>query len=1401
MLGVVDGSCNSTPLGDNIMGVTQDVLKSDQVISAQFGQNIPRVCSLSFPRSLAPAPAAVEVPTFSLPRLPAPQGGAHVPEPVMSAACEPVQNHFEGAGGVGSGSSGAPRRGRAQRGGDAQGQANDDMDVNSNGSSGNESHGDSHSSSHSSGNGKDSALLETTESNKSSNSQSPSPPSSSIAYSLLSASSEQDNPSTSGCSSEQSARVKTQKELMKALKEMKIRLPSEKRGKGKSGTLATLQYALSCVKQVQASQDYYQQWTIDERQPCNLDMPTCTIEELENITAEYILKNPDTFSVAISFITGKIAYISDQAAFILRCKKEVFKGAKFAEFLAPQDVSIFYGSTAPYHLPSWSACASATAAMDYTQEKSVFCRISGGHESGRELRYYPFRLTPYLAKVRDSGSAEGQPCCLLIAERIHSGYEAPRIPPDKRIFTTRHTPSCLFQDVDERAAPLLGYLPQDLVGMPVLFYLHPEDRPLMLAIHKKILQYAGQPFDHSPIRFCARNGEYVTIDTSWSSFVNPWSRKVSFIMGRHKVRTGPLNEDVFTAPKTPQVKPAELDFQGLSEQIHRLLLQPVHSSGSMGLCSLGSNASHEQFLSVASSSDSNGIPNEEAQAARPMTFQEICKDVHMVKNQGQQVFIESRVRPQPAKHSQPALEAPARGSLQPALTQRELDREPGKAAASEESLRKDPSNYSYQQINCLDGIIRYLESYSIPSRVKRKCGSSSYTTSSNSDDDKQKVGEEVACPSKDALEEMLPTPESQPKRDERGTAAAAVVGGPLTPLALPSKAESVASVTSQCSFSSTIVHVGDKKPPESDIVMMEEAAPSATPPAPPPPSMTPDREQQYRKVGLTKEVLSVHTQQEEQAFLTRFKDLSRLHVFDAPPGRSWQEPPHAGPQAERGHRGPRQGTRGPGCRGRSRKSKAKRIKQQNKLSDSTSSPPHSASPPQLLCAPGSSSWPPSGNSQASLPAMPYPAVMPTYPIPVFPPRSAVPPAAEPAPSTLPAPQFPTPLVAPMVALVLPNYVFPQMNSPLPPSYFPGGPVFPFGPQPGGAPTPGPEAGPQALSRPSTPHSMSQPERAESPLFESRCSSPLQLNLLQMEEMPKPCDRPEGVAGNPAGPAGATPDWAGVSGGPGLAGELGAQEEPCLAEAHGSSNNDALSSSSDLLDLLLQEDSRSGTGSAASGSGSAASGFLGSGSNGDSTSASGTASSKSSNTSKYFGSIDSSENDLRGKKRSEVEDNEHFIKYVLQDPIWLLMANTDDKVMMTYQLPARDTEAVLREDREKLKQMQKRQPRFTDEQKKELAEVHSWVQKGALPKAINITACVDCGSNPTSKVSPLYDVEIQDMDLNGMLEPMEEGGGAQLCLSSLPPEVAMEEEEAGAEPGEPAARAQAAAGVAPAAPRH
>lgn len=67
----------------------------------------------------------------------------------------------------------------------------------------------------------------------------------------------------------------------------------------------------------------------------------------------------DIFAVAVSLITGKIVYISDQAASILNCKREVFTNAKFVEFLTPQDVSVFYSFTTPYHLPSWSMCTGA----------------------------------------------------------------------------------------------------------------------------------------------------------------------------------------------------------------------------------------------------------------------------------------------------------------------------------------------------------------------------------------------------------------------------------------------------------------------------------------------------------------------------------------------------------------------------------------------------------------------------------------------------------------------------------------------------------------------------------------------------------------------------------------------------------------------------------------------------------------------------------------------------------------------------------------------------------------------------------------------------------------------------------------------------------------------------------
>ncbi|XP_058389294.1 period circadian protein homolog 2 [Diceros bicornis minor] len=1191
------------------------------------------------------------------------------------------------------------------------------------------------------------------------------------AFSLMMVKSEH-NPSTSGCSSEQSTKADTHKELIKTLKELKVHLPADRKAKGKAGTLATLKYALRSVKQVKANEEYYQLLMCSENHPCSADVPSCTMEEIESATSEFIVKNVDMFAAAVSLVTGKILYISNQVASIFHCKRDTFYDAKFVEFLAPHDVSVFHSSTTPYKLPPWSICRGADSfTQECMEEKSFFCRVSVGKNHENEIHYHPFRMTPYLVKVREPHATESQLCCVLLAERVHSGYEAPRIPPEKRIFTTTHTPNCLFQDVDERAVPLLGYLPQDLIETPVLVQLHPSDRPLMLAIHKKIVQSGGQPFDYSPIRFRARNGEYITLDTSWSSFINPWSRKISFIIGRHRVRVGPLNEDVFSAQPCAEEKAPHPSIQELTEQIHRLLLQPVPHSGSSGYGSLGSNGSHEHLMSQTSSSDSNG--HEDSCARRA----EICKNGNKVKNKSHHPDGSGEQKKKSATEMQSS--SPAQLTVVPAAEEDSSGARPPKARSPEELACRNLPAGSYQQISCLDNVFRYLESCSEASTLKRKCEfPANVRTQNSSDKRKAAVSPGLHC-----------TETASPSKVN----SHADVSAHLTSLTLPGKAESVVSLTSQCSYSSTIVHVGDKKP-QPELETMEDPASgpeSLDCPAGPalPCSLGPEKEP-FRKLGLTKEVLAAHTQKEEQSFLLKFKEIRKLDVFQS----------HCHYYLQGRSKGQSNERIAPGLRntsgidsswkktGKNRKLKSKRVKPRDSSESTGSGGPMPHRPP--LVGLNATAWSPSDTSQSSCPAMPFSAPLPAYSLPVFPAPGVVPaqgsvaaaPGAPHAGFAVPAvpmdtqhefavqpPPFAAPLT-PVMALVVPSYSFPPVTSNLPPAFFPGQPSFPSEMIPASQPQfPGrtspprqPHACPRAeceppASRAATPATplpaAGPPGRASPPLFQSRSSSPLQLNLLQLEDGPEGSTAAPGTAGT-TGMAGAGPDCK-----PGASWDRQPKALPTCSEPTDTQNSDALSTSSHLLDLLLHEDLCSGTGSALSASGaSATSESLGSGLLGCEASRSGTGSSDTSHTSKYFGSIDSSENNHKAKVKADVDESTHFIKYVLQDPVWLLMADTDDSVMMTYQMPSRNLETVLKEDREKLKVMQRFQPRFTQGQKQELQEVHPWMRAGGLPAAVDVAECVYCENEGKGTICVPYEEDIPTLGHSEVTDTKEEENG-------------------------------------------
>lgn len=1056
-------------------------------------------------------------------------------------------------------------------------------------------------------------------------------------------------------------------------------------------------------------------------------------------------------------------------------------------------------------------------------------------------------MTPYLTKVQDTVHAEDQFCCLLLAERVHSGYDAPRIPTDKRVFTTTHSPSCVFQDVDERAVPLLGYLPQDLIGTPVLLHLHPSDRHIMLAIHRKILQYAGQPFDHSSIRFCARNGEYIILDTSWSSFVNPWSRKVSFVIGRHKVRMGPVNEDVFVAPAslTGNMKSMDPDIQEITEQIHRLLLQPVHSCGSSGYSSINST---DHLLGMTSSTESvnNGSNSkvlqeeqETSSKARPRTFQEICKGIHLQKSQ--ELQTEKKVSGKALQKNQ----AVVRPKDSAVLAQwRDSGEEEAKFTFQEEPTFNDQSVYSYQQISCLDSVMRYLESCNVPLTVKRKCQSFS---SSNSDEDKQKECANVQVVEEPALLKVQSGLSTLRDRDKKSSEAASAVVGTSLPLSVPNRPESVVSITSQCSYSSTIVHVGDKKPqPESELIEDIQGAgdhDNCQNPASSPSVSAPTQERKsYKKLGLTKQILAAHTQKEEQAFLSRFKELRTLTALKANCSqyleRHREQTSHdvvqstlstkqSGPSGEPNLR-----------RGlRNKKIKSKRAKQVESSDSTASNSKQQLRPPLLHHGLNPTPWSPSETSQSCL-NMGYPAVMPGYPLQVYTRPTSVAPQTDAGPSgtvntqgnPLPPiqPPYTASMVTPVVALVLPNYIYPQLlpghlppqamypieaagysiQIPLAPTVFSAQGAFNLPPsynaqsQPNSQnvniPTGGlsasvhcpppsemPKGATEIHSCPSTPQSRGALENSSPPLFQSPCSSPL--NLLELELSVQDC------TGNP--PVGhnsnnTTDREKGASG--------NQDKDLKQISSRGNGNNsDANSSSSDMFDVILHEDSCSGTGSATSGSMGSASNGCGTSSgtsnsrisksrtsaSGDS--ASGISGSKTgSDSSKYFGSVDSSQNSLKVKgqlsitegKPLKMDRTEHIIKYVLQDPMWLLMANTDDKVMMTYQLPSRDIQKVLKEDRDKLKVLQKSQPRFTEEQRKELIEVHPWIKQGNLPRVIDVQVCACCDSASEflipADVEDPPDMEMGDIEaVNLSCQRTDES--SDTCASCHPPALSSQ----------------------------
>ena len=109
------------------------------------------------------------------------------------------------------------------------------------------------------------------------------------------------------------------------------------------------------------------------------------------------------------------------------------------------------------------------------------------------------------------------------------------------------------------SVPYLGHLPQDLLGTSALDFYHPNDLPELKKIYDSVIGRQGKSLRSKPYNFRAFNGCYVLLQTDWTCFVNPWTKKLEFVAGHHRVLKGPSNPDVFANPPEGTVPFVDLD--------------------------------------------------------------------------------------------------------------------------------------------------------------------------------------------------------------------------------------------------------------------------------------------------------------------------------------------------------------------------------------------------------------------------------------------------------------------------------------------------------------------------------------------------------------------------------------------------------------------------------------------------------------------------------------------------------------------------------------------------------------------------------------------------------------------------------------------------------------------------
>merc|ERR1719192_2141324 len=141
-------------------------------------------------------------------------------------------------------------------------------------------------------------------------------------------------------------------------------------------------------------------------------------------------------------------------------------------------------------------------------------------------------------------------------------------------FVSKHTSQGKFSWFDECAISYTGHLPQNIIGADIFEYFHPADLVIIKEAFDVVMAEPGKPCKSKPFRFRINNGGYITISSWWSSFINPWSKQLEFIHGKHMVTQGPKCTDIFNS-REGSIEEIKDPCSQIKEEIRRILAKTL----------------------------------------------------------------------------------------------------------------------------------------------------------------------------------------------------------------------------------------------------------------------------------------------------------------------------------------------------------------------------------------------------------------------------------------------------------------------------------------------------------------------------------------------------------------------------------------------------------------------------------------------------------------------------------------------------------------------------------------------------------------------------------------------------------------------------------------------------------